>query len=90
MERRTFLHACNSGDLEGVKYFVSQGVDVRANNWAVRFASTRGHLEVVKYLVSQGVNVQGDNYYAVKCAANCGQDVPRISCRSPLLHRALV
>jgi ankyrin repeat protein len=72
MERRTFLHACKSGDLEGVKYFVSQGADVRANNWAVRFASTRGHLEVVKYLVSQGVDVQGDNYYAVKCAANCG------------------
>jgi ankyrin repeat protein len=55
MERRTFLHACKSGDLEGVKYFVSQGADVRAdNNYAVRKASENGHLEVVKYLVSQG------------------------------------
>ena len=48
---KTLLQACKSGDLEVVKYLVSQGADI---NWAVRYASENGHLEVVKYLVSQG------------------------------------
>ena len=73
---RTFIEACKSGDLEGVKYFVSfvsQGADVKAdNNYAVQFASENGHLEVVKYLVSQGADVKADNNYAVQVTSENG------------------
>ena len=45
--------ASEEGNLETVKYLVSLGADVRADNdYAVRSASRNGHLETVKYLVS--------------------------------------
>jgi len=45
--------------LDAVKYLVSQGADVRAqNDKAVRMASQDGHLEVVEYLISQGAVLQ--------------------------------
>jgi hypothetical protein len=40
-----------------VKYLVSQGADISADdNYAAKFASRYGHLEVVEYLVSQGAD----------------------------------
>ena len=72
MERRTFFNACKSGHLEVVKHLVSQGADVRANIWAVRYASNNGHLEVVMYLVSQGADVRADDDYAVQVASMNG------------------
>ena len=73
MERRTFLNACKSGDLEVVKYLVSQGVDVQTdNNYAVQVASENGHLEVVKYLLSQGADGRTNNNCFVKVASENG------------------
>ena len=44
--------AIENGHIELVKYLVSQGVDITANNnCAVRLASENGHIELVKYLV---------------------------------------
>jgi ankyrin repeat protein len=50
--------ASENGHLDVVKYLVSQGADITADdNYAVRWASFYGHLEVVKYLVSQGAKL---------------------------------
>jgi hypothetical protein len=47
--------ASGEGHLETVKYLVSLGADIKAqNNSAVIEASGGGHLETVKYLVSLG------------------------------------
>jgi ankyrin repeat protein len=55
------------GNLEVVKYLVSQGADITADdNHALRWASAYGHLKVVKYLVSQGADVHADDNYAVE------------------------
>ena len=59
-----------NGHLETVKYLVSQGADVRANDdYAVQWASENGHLETVKYLVSLGANVRANDDYAVRWAS---------------------
>ncbi|KAL9060009.1 MAG: hypothetical protein Q9162_000859 [Coniocarpon cinnabarinum] len=45
--------ACQSGQLEVVKYFIKQGADVNARNGAaLRHAVRRGYLEVVRHLLS--------------------------------------
>ena len=55
MTKLSVRYASYNGHLDVVKYLVSQGADIRADNdEAVRWASFNGHLEVVKYLVSQG------------------------------------
>ena len=65
----TLITACVKGDLERVKVLVSQGVDVRAYDYAVRYASYYGHLEVVMYLVSQGADVREVVMYLVSQGA---------------------
>ena len=62
--------AAENGHLEMVKYLVSQGANVNAqNDYADRRAAHYGHLETVKYLVSQGANANAqDNLcYQVGC-----------------------
>ena len=70
----TFVEACKSGDLEVVKYLVSQGANVTDdnNNYAVQVASMNGHLEVIKYLVSQGADVTSYNNWALRYASKNG------------------
>ena len=61
------------GHLEVVKYLVSQGADIHANNErALRRACEEGHLDVVKYLVEQGANIHADNEYALHWASRKG------------------
>ena len=64
MKMTTFAEACKTGDLQVVRYLVSQGADVKA----VKLATISGHLEVVKYLVSQGA----DNEPVIPFASNYG------------------
>ena len=61
------------GDIERIKYLVSQGADIKYNDdYAIRCASANGHLEVVKYLVSLGANIRADDDYAVRLASSRG------------------
>src|SRR5581483_1791044 len=49
---------CQNGHLSAVRYLVSVGADIHANdNYAVRCASRNGHLSTVQYLVSVGANI---------------------------------
>jgi ankyrin repeat protein len=71
---REFEAAARNGQLETVKYLVSVGANIHANDdYAVQLAAGNGHLETVKYLVSVGADIHADNdYYAVQLAAcNC-------------------
>jgi ankyrin repeat protein len=48
-------YSAKNGYLTGVKYLVSKGACVHAqDNYALRFSAENGHLKVVKYLVSLG------------------------------------
>jgi hypothetical protein len=60
-------------DLNGIKYLVSVGVNIKADdNWAVQIASSDGHLEMVKYLVSIGADITVCNNLAVGWASYNG------------------
>jgi len=62
------------GHLETVKYLVSLGADIHANNdEAIQQASRYGHLKIVKYLIKQGANIHADSY-AIKEALHNGYD----------------
>jgi ankyrin repeat protein len=67
--------ASMNGHLEVVKYLVSQGADVTADTyavrWAVQVASANGHLEVVKYLVSQGAPTTAISEKALEYLSFC-------------------
>jgi len=55
---KKLVDLCKKGDLNGVKYLVSMGADIHADNDAVLISSVyHGHLEVVKYLVSEGADI---------------------------------
>ena len=71
--QRAFVCCCKNGELLGVKYLVSSGANITADdNLAVRYASKNGHLDTVKYLVSLGANITADDNYAVRCASKNG------------------
>jgi len=49
--------------LKYVRYFVSQGADVNAdNNNPLAFAARTGHLEMVKFLVSKGADAKSKKW----------------------------
>jgi len=64
--------ACDSGNLERVKYFVEQERCDLNNTCAIRWASRRGHLELVKYLVSVGCDPKAGDEYAIRWASRMG------------------
>jgi len=46
-------------NIEAVKYIVSIGADIHAeDDYALRYSTLWGHLEVVKYLISLGVDIR--------------------------------
>jgi ankyrin repeat protein len=66
MDFNSFLEEVEKGNLEAVKEFVSQGVDVTAqDNEAIMYASYKGHLDILKYLVSQGADVTAQDNRAI-------------------------
>ena len=52
-----FSTAVEWGDLEIIRYLVSQGVDLQGDPGYLPLASLRGHLEVVEFLLQAGVPV---------------------------------
>jgi len=61
------------GHLKVVKYLISVGASVHANDdWPIRYASERGHLEVVEYLVSIGADVHAKDDQALRNASRSG------------------
>lgn len=56
-----FFEAAESGDLEGLKRALAEGVDVDARDWANRgalhLAAKGGDLELVRFLVKRGADV---------------------------------
>ncbi|MCC7335637.1 MAG: ankyrin repeat domain-containing protein [Pirellulaceae bacterium] len=58
---RTLKSASEAGDLDAVKYHLSQGADVNATTAAGHFALgaavINGHSEVVEYLIAQGADI---------------------------------
>jgi len=64
------IQASSNGNLNVVKYLVSQGADVAAkNNYALLQASDNGHLKVVKYLVEHGADVTVNDNLALQRAS---------------------
>ena len=68
--------ASKNGQLEVVKYLVSEGADINNNHpWhghALGLAAKKGHLEVVKYLIEKGANIHADNDLALQWASGNG------------------
>ena len=67
----TFISSLCS-DLQAVKQFDENGIDIQVNNSAIFYASVRGHLEVVKYLVGIGADFQANYNEAVRMASAFG------------------
>jgi len=82
--------ASEDGHLAVVKYLVSHGADIHANNdSSVRSTSYNGHLDVVAYLVSQGADIHADNDSSVRSASSNGHlDVVAylVSQGAPITH----
>ncbi len=52
---KILIAASEDGNLDVVKYLVSQGADIHADkDWALGLAAENGHLAIVKYLKLQG------------------------------------
>jgi ankyrin repeat protein len=59
--------ACKNGNLELVKLFVKNGIDVSVkNNELIRIACRNGHLNVVKWLYSNGSNIHACQEYGFR------------------------
>ena len=68
------ISASRNGQLKMVKYLISAGADVTAqDNGAVRWASAYAQLETVKYLVENGADVTAKNNLAVRWAGVTGR-----------------
>ena len=61
------------GRLEVVKYLISCGANIHANNdQAFRFSAENGHLEVVKVLIESGADIHTYDDYALRWSAIYG------------------
>ena len=58
------IKACETGDIEKVKYLVDKGADIHREDRDLRWAIENDHLEVVKYLVEHGSNIHALTYAA--------------------------
>lgn len=56
--------AARDGDIESVKIFVENGVNVNyKSNAPLRFALGNGHMEIVSYLIENGANLNNIDHY---------------------------
>jgi len=65
------FQACKNGDLDMVKYLVSQGIPI--TNEHLQISCTCDNLELIQYLLDNGADITDDNYYAVRLADKNGQ-----------------
>ncbi|QGR53648.1 ankyrin repeat-containing protein [Moumouvirus maliensis] len=75
-----FYIACKSGHIDIVKYFHSQGANIKEDdNKALSEACTNGHKTVVEYLLSNGANMYAnDNYPIIVATINGHLDIVSI------------
>ena len=72
-EVHTLSYLVENNNLQGIKFLVSRGVDITANDdRAIRIASYKGHLDVLKYLISLGANIKATNNHCVINASYTG------------------
>lgn len=51
---KSLISAADNGRLNYIKYFVTFGADVKANNYeALKVAAKKGHLDIVRYLIKK-------------------------------------
>jgi ankyrin repeat protein len=68
-----FKEAAENGRLDTVKYLISMGANVHANDdYALRWAVGNGHLDTVKYLVSIGADAHACRFSAIRWATADG------------------
>lgn len=68
-----FINACEVGDFDKVRNYISQGADIHAmGDNALRVASENGHLNIVKFLIKSGADVNARSGYPLSRAAGNG------------------
>lgn len=67
------MYAARNGHLEVVKYLISVGADITAeNNWSLEASASKGHIEVFKFLVDSGADITDGDFEAIHSAAENG------------------
>ncbi len=69
---RSFEWMCHNGDVDVVKKFITNGIDVRENSQAIIRAVMQNKIDVVKLLIENGADVQVNNNHALECACTKG------------------
>lgn len=69
---RAFLEVCFLGELDNVKYLMTQGINPWDDYQAFSMAALSGQLEVMKYLVSVDKKFTADKYEAIHRASSNG------------------
>lgn len=73
MKFHKFIEYVKKGDLENVKLFINNGVDVRKyDDCALKFSAIRGHFEIVKLLIDCGTNINAEDDLALQLSAYNG------------------
>jgi len=68
-KKKQLIYAASTGNLQDVKCFIKQGVDIHAyNDSALISAALYGHLQIVKFLIENGANISANNYQSLKWA----------------------
>src|SRR3990167_7916653 len=70
---RQLIQECENGNLEKIKFLVSQGADIRdQNDVPICGASGIGHLETVKWLALHGADIRAQNNHPICLASYNG------------------
>lgn len=61
---KSLIDLCKEGDLDGVKYFVSNKPNIHTEfETAMKISALNGHIEIMEYLVTNGADEHACNDY---------------------------